>query len=196
LARQNPGKKVSSSNSLPIPRLPPNPTRIDKLVIDSLREHARVVTLLAKMERLRGFPLTPGVHTVLTSWLDCVLGVQDKRRQEIVSFSGPPGIPAPPFTAQPPKDEDILALASSLANLSLATRQTRTVLWSALQATQLVDLDREVATGLKEVEDSTALQVFMTKDVEDVLEESGLLSNAETTYQSSIVDDSLKTAQN
>ena len=66
LARQNPGKKVrvflslvsewfefnvdsciiplpqvSSSNSLPIPRLPPNPTRVDKLVIDTLREHAR-----------------------------------------------------------------------------------------------------------------------------------------------------------
>ena len=141
LARQNPGKKVrvflslvsewfefnidsciillpqvSSSNSLPIPRLPPNPTRVDKLVIDTLREHARcelfnaqythtsytqaisqptirylqmstlnrVVTLLAKMERLRGFPLTPGVHTSLTKWLDCVLCVQERRRKEVL----------------------------------------------------------------------------------------------------------------
>ena len=122
--------QVSSSNSLPIPRLPPNPTRVDKLVIDTLREHARfsfsistsamlktihivkivsydchlclscviqcitmqcnvffrVVTLLAKMERLRGFPLTPGVHTSLTKWLDCVLCVQDRRRKEVLGW--------------------------------------------------------------------------------------------------------------
>ena len=41
LARQNPGKKLNSTNHHPIPRLPPNPSRVDKLVIDSLREHAR-----------------------------------------------------------------------------------------------------------------------------------------------------------
>ena len=44
----------------------------------------RVVTLLAKMERLRGFPLTPGVHTSLTKWLDCVLCVQERRRKEVL----------------------------------------------------------------------------------------------------------------
>merc|ERR1719147_143930 len=102
LARQNPGKKISSSNNLPIPRLPPNPTRVDKLVIDTLREHARVVTLLAKMERLRGFPLTPGVHTSLTRWLDCVLTVQDRRRREIVGTPWSP--PSPPV-------DDVLGLS-------------------------------------------------------------------------------------
>jgi len=160
LARQNPGKKISSSNNLPIPRLPPNPTRVDKLVIDSLREHARVVTLLAKMERLRGFPLTPGVHTTLTKWLDCVLIVQDKRRKEIVGVCG--GATADPMFARAlpgmvGREEDILALAEGLSKLSQATRETRTVLWSALQATQLVHIDREVATGVKAVQDSIAL---------------------------------------
>ena len=118
LARQNPGKKISSSNSLPIPRLPPNPTRVDKLVIDSLREHARVVTLLAKMEKLRGFPLTPGVHTTLTKWLDWVLIVQDRRRKEMLGLMDP-------VRAAPSKEEDILALAEGLARLSLAARETR-----------------------------------------------------------------------
>ena len=115
LARQNPGKKISSSNSLPIPRLPPNPTRVDKLVIDSLREHARVVTLLAKMEKLRGFPLSPGVHTSLTKWLDWVLIVQDRRRKEMLGL----------MVAGPGKEEDVVALAEGLARLSLAARETR-----------------------------------------------------------------------
>jgi len=172
LARQNPGKKISSSNNLPIPRLPPNPTRVDKLVIDSLREHARVVTLLAKMERLRGFPLTPGVHTTLTKWLDCVLIVQDKRRKEIVGVCG--GGPTDPMFARTlpgmvGREEDILALAEGLSKLSQATRETRTVLWSALQATQLVHIDREIATGVKAVDDNitlTATPTEMDKDEE------------------------------
>jgi hypothetical protein len=162
LARQNPGKKISSSNNLPIPRLPPNPTRVDKLVIDSLREHARVVTLLAKMERLRGFPLTPGVHTTLTKWLDCVLTVQDKRRKEIVGVCG--GGPSLPSMVG--REEDILALAEGLAKLSYATRETRTVLWSALQATQLVHIDREIATGVKAVDDNIAVEAQTDKEEE------------------------------
>jgi hypothetical protein len=39
------------------------------------------------------------------------------------------------------------------ADLARAARETRTTLWSALQATQLVELDREVATGLRKLED-------------------------------------------
>ena len=114
LARQNPGKKISSSNNLPIPRLPPSPTRVDKLVIDSLREHARVVTLLAKMEKLRGFPLTPGVHTTLTLWLDCVLMVQERRRREMMGMA-----------AVIKEEAELASLAESLARLSQATRETR-----------------------------------------------------------------------
>jgi len=145
LARQNPGKKISSSNNLPIPRLPPNPTRVDKLVIDSLREHARVVTLLSKMEKLRGFPLTPGVHTTLTLWLDCILVVQEGRRKEMMGM----------MVNNTSKEEDLLQLAESLSRLSQSTRETRTMLWSALQATQLIHIDMEVATGLKVIEATT-----------------------------------------
>ena len=41
-ARQNPGKRVSSANNVVIPRMSSNPTEVDRLVVDSFAEHARV----------------------------------------------------------------------------------------------------------------------------------------------------------
>lgn len=42
LAKNNLGKKINSQNSLPIPRPPANASRLDRLLVDFYREHARV----------------------------------------------------------------------------------------------------------------------------------------------------------
>uniref|UniRef100_A0A1I7ZX16 PAT1 domain-containing protein n=1 Tax=Steinernema glaseri TaxID=37863 RepID=A0A1I7ZX16_9BILA len=82
LARHNLGKKISSTNNLPIPRLPTAPSRVDRLVVDFFREHARVVTLLGKMEQLRDSSLPLEVHETLKGLMDAIRLLQQCRLNE------------------------------------------------------------------------------------------------------------------
>ncbi|XP_011141118.1 meiosis-specific coiled-coil domain-containing protein MEIOC-like isoform X2 [Harpegnathos saltator] len=141
LAAHFPGKRVTSANNIPIPRPQGNPSRVDRLVIDYLREHARVITLIAKMERLRGTTMNQRVHKAMEHWLEAIKFVQDCRKQEITNAIKRQK--ENPHCILAYDDNDILTLAGSVHALTKASRYARTGMYNALQATLLYDLDVE-----------------------------------------------------
>uniref|UniRef100_A0A0R3RFS8 Uncharacterized protein n=1 Tax=Elaeophora elaphi TaxID=1147741 RepID=A0A0R3RFS8_9BILA len=139
LARHNLGKRISSTNNMPIPRLVQVPSRIDRLIVDFFREHARVVTLLAKMEQLREAPLPLAVHFALRELHDAIKVLQQCRinerhailqhlRGEMIQFN---------------EDLETSTLTTALTNICRAVVRARAANWCSLMWTIGVDADSE-----------------------------------------------------
>jgi hypothetical protein len=135
LARKNPGKLVSSDNVRVVPQLPQSPSRVDRLVVETLKEHSRVVTLVSRMEQVRNAALPLSVHTCLARWMEAAARVQTCRRDEIINAINRHKNVGAPMQ----KEKDVLALAAALSDLTGRTCQARTALWCALQLS-IIDL--------------------------------------------------------
>uniref|UniRef100_A0A8C5JAY3 MEIOC protein n=1 Tax=Junco hyemalis TaxID=40217 RepID=A0A8C5JAY3_JUNHY len=126
LARHFPGQPSPS----PVPRLPVNPSRVDRLLTDQARQlFFQVLTLIGRMERLCGAPLHRNISRTLELHLEAIQVTQARRKDEIGNAANPRSHGGPRYN----NEKAVLALAAALRALAGATRATRTALWCALQ---------------------------------------------------------------
>ncbi|XP_052402556.1 meiosis-specific coiled-coil domain-containing protein MEIOC isoform X1 [Carassius gibelio] len=131
LTKTYPVKRVSVVTSSVSPKMPPNPSRLDRLIADQLHEQARVAGLLGKMEQLRSFPLHANIGSALDRHLEVIYITQARRKDEFINANSRQRQPAAFFR----EDREILLLASAVKDLCSSTRKARTALWCALQMT-------------------------------------------------------------
>ncbi|XP_036446353.1 meiosis-specific coiled-coil domain-containing protein MEIOC [Colossoma macropomum] len=131
LVKSYPDKHLSMESNSSLPKMPPNPSRVDRLIVDQLREQAKVVSLLGKMERLWSFPLHANICSALDRHLEAIYITQARRKDEFLNSSSRQR----QGSAYLREDREIFLLASALKDLSSSTRKSRTALWCALQMT-------------------------------------------------------------
>uniref|UniRef100_A0AAQ6IJ59 Meiosis specific with coiled-coil domain n=2 Tax=Anabas testudineus TaxID=64144 RepID=A0AAQ6IJ59_ANATE len=140
------GKRTTAVTNTTQPKTPPNPTRVDHLIVRQLREQAKVASLLDRMECLCNSPLHMNIHTALNRHHMAICITQSRRKEEIANMSK-----QQEQRAHFSEDRDTLLLVLALKDLAATTRKVRTALWCALQNT----LPKPVKRQVHHVEEAT-----------------------------------------
>lgn len=122
-------------------RLPPNPSRVDRLIFESFKEHSRLISLIAKIENLQNTIFFSNIQKTLEKWFLGIQNVQAKRKDELINNVNRQRVNSGPQSNSPGQnvprsnfdEKDISILASSIHELSMLTSKMRTSLWCALQ---------------------------------------------------------------
>ncbi|KAL6103232.1 meioc [Pungitius sinensis] len=124
------GKMTAAMGNSNQPKNPPNPTRVDTLIANQMKEQAKVASLLDRMQCLSNASFHANVHTALNRYYMTICIAQSRRKEELASTSKHQR-----QRAHFPEDPDTVLLVIALKDLAATTRKMRTALWCALQMT-------------------------------------------------------------
>ena len=65
--------------------MPPNPSRVDRLIVDSAKEYIKVANLIARIENLNDTIFYPSIQQTFQKWFDSIMFVNTKRKEELVN---------------------------------------------------------------------------------------------------------------
>ena len=123
LSQLFPGKKISGNNSIPVPKLPLKPGRVDRLIVEQIKEHAKIFTLISLMEQLSG-ELANEMLCKIQVWLEVLRALQTARQEETVAGADSNGCLVKREVSGP-------TVSLAVKELCSATRTARTTFWCA-----------------------------------------------------------------
>ena len=124
-----PGQKISSANNIPIQRMPQNASKMDRIITEMYREHAKVLTLVEKMEQLNGREFDEVIHNSIQKWLEMIRLLQAKRKYEAQRSA------SESMTVSLPDESLIEQMSGIMKSLFNDIRSVRTSLWCSLVVT-------------------------------------------------------------
>jgi hypothetical protein len=74
-------------NFISLTRLPSNPSRVDRLIVESAKEYIKVVNLISRIENLKDTIFYSNIQQTLQKWFDSIIFVSTKRKEEIINNS-------------------------------------------------------------------------------------------------------------
>ncbi|XP_069381757.1 uncharacterized protein moto isoform X2 [Paralichthys olivaceus] len=136
LAKMFVGKWTAALNNTIIPKTPPNPTRVDHLIVKQMTEHAELASLLYRMEYLCNIPIHINIRTALNKYHEAICSAQARLKQ--IAIMSKPQQQRAHVT-----DSQDLLLVITLKHLAATTRKFRAALWCVVQLTLLQPVKRQ-----------------------------------------------------
>jgi len=140
---------VASPQLMPVLRITPNSSRVDRLLVDFLKEHTKTNLLLNRIENLNGTLFLSNMQATLAKWLARIQNVQAKRNEEIINNTNRQRLIGLMGQNQSglinnnnnnnrssvgiSDDKDVVQLAQAVSYLAQMTRKSRTALWCSWQ---------------------------------------------------------------
>ncbi|XP_047428255.1 meiosis-specific coiled-coil domain-containing protein MEIOC [Mugil cephalus] len=126
------GKRTGAVTNTNLPKTSPNPSRVEYLIVNQMREQAKVATLLDRMESLCDIPLHSNIRTVLHRHHMAICITQARYKEDVANMTKHQR-QRPHF----PEGNDTFLMIIALKDLAATTRKLRTALWCALEMTLL-----------------------------------------------------------
>lgn len=135
----------------------PKPSRVDRLIYDSFKEHSRVYNLIVGSDGLKRTIFYDSIFEVISNWFECIKVVQEKRKSELNQLlernNG----------KNSSNENEIMSLANSIKDLSLVTKKSRTSLWCAFN---ILNLYSSLHTDESLLDTKAKVQDFVQKTFE------------------------------
>jgi hypothetical protein len=118
--------------------LPPNPSRVDRLIVESSKEYSKCINLVTKMDNVKDNVYYSNIQTAFRKWLEGIRYLHAKRQEELINCANRRRLIGSQQMVQMNNDDkDVLTLANALNKLAILTSKARTTIWCCFQISNI-----------------------------------------------------------